>query len=79
MLPVVTVLGLQIAGLLGGTVIIEQVFNLRGLGSYIYQSIFIKDFAVVQTMALYIALVIMLMNLTVDITYAWLNPRIRYG
>jgi peptide/nickel transport system permease protein len=79
LVPVVTVLGLQVAALLGGTVIIEQIFNLRGLGNYIYQSIFIKDYAVVQTMALYIALVVVLMNLIVDILYAWLNPRIRYG
>jgi len=79
LVPVVTVLGLQIAALLGGAVIIEQIFNLRGLGNYIYQSIFIKDYAVVQTMALYIALVVVLANLTVDILYAWLNPRIRYG
>jgi len=79
LVPVVTVLGLQVAGLLGGTVIIEQIFSLRGLGNYIYQSIVIKDFAVVQTMALYVALVVVLMNLIVDIAYAWLNPRIRYG
>jgi peptide/nickel transport system permease protein len=79
LVPVVTVLGLQVAALLGGTVIIEQIFTLRGLGNYIYQSIVIKDFAVVQTMALYVALVVVLMNLAVDITYAWLNPRIRYG
>jgi peptide/nickel transport system permease protein len=79
LVPVVTVLGLQIAALLGGTVIIEQIFTLRGLGNYIYQSIVIKDFAVVQTMALYVALVVVLMNLIVDITYAWLNPRIRYS
>lgn len=79
LIPVVTVLGLQIAGLLGGTVIIEQIFTLRGLGNYIFQSIVIKDFAVVQTMALYIALIVVLMNLTVDIVYAWLDPRIRYG
>jgi peptide/nickel transport system permease protein len=79
LVPVVTVLGLQVAALLGGAVIIEQIFSLRGLGNYFYQSIVIKDFPVVQTMALYIALVVVLMNLTVDITYAWLNPRIRYG
>jgi peptide/nickel transport system permease protein len=79
LVPVVTVLGLQVAGLLGGAVIIEQIFTLRGLGNYFYQSIVIKDFPVVQTMALYVALVVVLMNLTVDITYAWLNPRIRYG
>ncbi len=79
MVPVVTVLGLQVAALLGGAVIIEQIFTLRGLGNYIFQSIVIKDFAVVQTMALYIAAVVVLMNLIIDITYAWLNPRIRYG
>jgi len=79
LVPVVTVLGLQIMALMGGAIIIEQIFNLRGLGNYIFQSIFIKDYAVVQTMALYIALVVVLMNLAVDILYAWLNPRIRYG
>jgi peptide/nickel transport system permease protein len=79
LIPVVTVLGLQIAALLGGTVIIEQIFTLRGLGNYIFQSIVIKDFAVVQTMALYIALIVVMMNLIVDIVYAWLDPRIRYG
>jgi len=79
LVPVVTVLGLQVAALLGGAIIVEQIFTLRGLGNYIYQSIVIKDFAVVQTMALYVALAVVLMNLVVDITYAWLNPRIRYG
>jgi len=79
LVPVVTVLGLQVAGLLGGAVITEQIFSLRGLGNYFYQSIVIKDFPVVQTMALYVALAVVLMNLVVDITYAWLNPRIRYG
>ena len=79
LVPVVTVLGLQVAALLGGAIIVEQIFTLRGLGKYIYQSIVIKDFAVVQTMALYVALVVVLMNVVVDITYAWLNPRIRYG
>jgi peptide/nickel transport system permease protein len=79
LVPVVTVLGLQIMALMGGAVIIEQVFNLRGLGKYIYESIFIEDYAVIQTVALYIALVVVLMNLAVDILYAWLNPRIRYG
>jgi peptide/nickel transport system permease protein len=79
LVPVVTVLGLQVAALLGGAIIVEQIFTLRGLGNYMYQSIVIKDFAVVQTMALYVALAVVLMNLVVDITYAWLNPRIRYG
>ena len=79
LVPVVTVLGLQIMALMGGAIIIERIFNLRGLGNYIFQSIFIKDYAVVQTMALYIAMVVVLMNLVVDVLYAWLNPRIRYA
>jgi len=78
LVPVVTVIGLQVAVLMGGAVIIEQIFTLRGLGNYFYQSILIKDFPVVQTMALYITLVVVLTNLIVDVTYAWLNPRIRY-
>ncbi len=78
LIPVVTVLGLQVAALLGGAVIIEQIFVLRGLGNYIFQSIVIKDFAIVQTMALYIAMIVVLTNLIVDITYAWFDPRIRY-
>ncbi len=77
LVPVVTVLGLHIAGLLGGTVIIEQVFTLRGLGNYIFTSMVIKDFGVVESMTLYIAVVVVAMNLLVDVTYAWLDPRIR--
>ena len=79
LVPVVTVLGLQVAGLLGGTVIIESIFTLRGLGQYTFEALFRRDFLVVQTMALYIAVVVVLMNLLVDILYAWLDPRIRYS
>jgi len=77
LVPVVTVLGLHVAGLLGGAVIVEQIFTLRGLGNYMFSSIVIKDFGVVQTMALYVAVVVIAMNLLVDIAYAWLDPRIR--
>jgi peptide/nickel transport system permease protein len=79
LIPVITVLGLQVAALLAGAIIIEQVFTLRGLGQYIYASILIKDYAIVQTMALYVAAVVVTMNLFVDITYAWFDPRIRYA
>lgn len=79
LVPVTTVLGIQLAGLLGGSVIIEQIFALPGLGQYIFQAIFTKDYAVVQSMTLYIGAAVILMNLIVDVSYAWLDPRIRYS
>ena len=79
LIPVVTVLGLQIAGLLGGTVIIEQIFALPGLGQYVLVALVGKDFPVVQTMVLYAAVAVVSMNLLVDISYAWLDPRIQYA
>lgn len=79
LIPVVTVVGLQISGLLGGTVIIEQIFALPGLGQYVLQSLIVKDFPVVQSMTLYVGVIVVLMNLLVDISYAWLDPRIRYS
>lgn len=79
LIPVVTVIGLQVSALLGGTVIIEQIFALPGLGQYILQSLIVKDFPVVQTMTLYAGVAVVTMNLIVDISYAWLDPRIRYA
>ena len=79
MIPVVTILGLQVATLLGGAVIIEQIFTLQGVGEYYFQALFTKDFEVAQTITLYVGVVVVLMNLLVDITYAWLDPRIRYA
>lgn len=79
MIPVVTVLGLQIAFLLGGTVIIEQIFALPGVGQYLFMSLLSKDFQVVQSLTVMIGLAVISMNLIVDIAYAWLDPRIRYA
>jgi peptide/nickel transport system permease protein len=79
LIPVVTITGLQIIGELGGTVIIENIFNLKGVGQYFFLSLFQKDFQVVQTLTLYIGVVVVLVNLSVDVTYAWLDPRIRYS
>lgn len=78
LIPVVTVLGLQVAALLGGTVIIEQIFALPGVGLYFFQTLVTRDFVVVQSVTLYIGVVVVMMNLLVDISYAWLDPRIRY-
>jgi len=78
-IPVVTVLGLQVSTLLGGSVIIEQIFALPGLGQYVFQALLTKEFSVVQSMTLYVGAVVVLMNLLVDVSYAWLDPRIRYS
>ena len=79
MIPVVTVLGLQIASLLGGAVIIEVIFALPGLGRLEYEALLGRDYQVVQSLTLYIGAAVILMNLLVDISYAWLDPRIRYS
>jgi peptide/nickel transport system permease protein len=79
LIPVVTVLGLQISGLLGGAIIIEQIFTLPGLGKFTFDALFAKDFEVVQTMTLYAGVTVILLNLAVDVSYAWLDPRIRYS
>ncbi|MEX2247362.1 MAG: ABC transporter permease [Dehalococcoidia bacterium] len=79
MIPVVTVLGLQISGLLGGALIVEQIFTLPGLGQYTFEALFNKDFDVVQTMTMYAGVTVVVLNLVVDVSYAWLDPRIRYS
>jgi peptide/nickel transport system permease protein len=78
MIPVITVLGGQMVVLFGGAVIIEQVFSLEGLGRYMFTSIAQRDFPVVQVLALYTAVVVVVLNLLVDISYAWFDPRVRY-
>jgi peptide/nickel transport system permease protein len=78
MVPVVTIIGARIAGLLGGSVILEQVMSLSGIGQFTYQAVISRDYPVVQTMALYIGAVVALSHLVVDISYAYFDPRIRY-
>ena len=78
LIPVVTVIGLQFGSLLGGTVVVETVFARPGIGSIAVGGIFNKDFPVVQGVVLFSALIYVLVNLVVDISYAWLDPRIRY-
>lgn len=77
MLPVVTILGLEVATLMGGTVIIEQVFALNGLGRLMLDSVTLRDYPVIQVMALYAAVVFVVMCLLIDLGYAWLDPRVR--
>jgi peptide/nickel transport system permease protein len=78
MIPIITVLGGQMVVLFGGVVIIEQVFSLEGLGRYMFTSIAQRDYPVVQVLALYTAVVVVVLNLLVDISYAWFDPRVRY-
>jgi peptide/nickel transport system permease protein len=79
LIPVVTVIGLGIPGIVGGSVIIEAVYSIPGMGRYYLASIQQLDFPVVQAINLVSALVVLFGNLVVDISYSWLNPRIRYS
>ncbi len=75
--PVITLTGIQFGYLLGGTFIIEQIFSLPGLGTYMLQAISTKDLPVIQGVVLVTALMFVLINLVVDVIYGFLNPKIR--
>jgi len=77
-LPVLTVIGLEFAFLMGGLVVTEQVFNLNGLGLLFVQSVARRDYTLVQALVLLVACVYIAVNFLVDLFYAWLDPRIRY-
>lgn len=79
MLPIITILGINFGILLGGTVVIEIVCNLPGLGSLTVSSIMNRDYPVIQGILMYIAIIYLLVNFIVDISYGWLDPRIRYS
>jgi peptide/nickel transport system permease protein len=76
-LPTVTIVGIQLGGFLGGTVVIEAVFNYPGLGRLLYTSIGERDYAVVQGGVLFVIAAFLCLNLLVDVVYAYLDPRIR--
>ncbi len=79
LIPVTTIVGLQFGGLLGGAFIIETIFGWPGVGRLAVQSIFTRDFPVIQGTVLLVAVAYLLSNLVVDLLYAWLDPRIRYS
>lgn len=79
LMPIVTVIGLQFGSLLGGAVLTETVFAWPGIGSYTVECINKSDFPVIQAVVLIIATIFVVMNLIVDIIYAFLDPRIKYG
>jgi len=78
MLPIITIVGLQLGTLLGGAVLTETVFGLPGVGTFLVASIFARDYSVVQAFTVIIALIFVIVNLIVDISYAYLDPRIRF-
>jgi peptide/nickel transport system permease protein len=78
MLPVITVIGLEFAFLIGGLVVTEQVFNLNGLGKLFVDAVTHYDYTLVQGLVLLVAFVFIFSNFVVDLLYAWLDPRIRY-
>ncbi len=79
MIPVITLFGLQVGVLLGGTVVLEGIFSLPGLGLLTFNSVLIKDYPQVQGLVLFFAFVLVSINLLVDLSYAWFDPRIRYS
>jgi len=78
LIPVITILGLQLGFIIGGSVIIETVFSIPGIGYLMVTSIFAQDYSVVQSCTLVFAVVVIFANLIVDIAYGWLDPRIQY-
>ena len=79
LIPIVTMAGMGIAGIIGGTVLIEQVFNIPGMGRMAIDSLFGHDYTYIQGIVLIMTSSIVFCNLLVDISYGWLDPRIRYN
>ena len=77
--PVITVIGFQLGGLMGSAAVVEVVFGLNGVGNTLLQGIFNRDYPLVQAATLYLAVVFVMINLVVDVLYAWLDPRIKLG
>lgn len=79
MLPVVTIIGMEFAFLMGGLVVTEQVFNLNGIGKLFVESVTQSDFTMTQALVMLVVVIFVVMNFLVDVAYAWLDPRIRYS
>ena len=79
LIPVVTLAGLSFAGLLGGSVIMEAIFAIPGMGQYLITAITLHDYTVVQGFVMVFAVVVMMINLVIDLVYGWIDPRISYS
>jgi peptide/nickel transport system permease protein len=79
LIPVITLSGLGLSIILGGSVLIETVFNIQGMGQIMVNAVFTHDYPVVQGFIFFVSIIVLFINLAVDISYGWLDPRIRYG
>lgn len=79
LIPVITLIGIGVGMIFGGSVLVEEIFAIPGVGRLLVSSIFGQDYVVVQAITFVIAVIVLLVNLIVDISYGWLDPRIRYG
>lgn len=79
LLAIVTVTGIRLAALLGGAVIVETIFAWPGIGKYVVDSIFNRDYPTIQGFVLFTGTIVLLVNLAVDVSYVWLDPRVRLG
>ena len=79
LLPTLTLLGLTLPVLVGGTVVIEQIFNLPGMGRFLVASAGVRDYSVISAIVLLVAVFVVLINLAVDLCYGLVDPRIRYN
>lgn len=78
-LPVVTIIGIEVGILIGGLIVTETVFNIPGVAHFLVEAILSRDYPIVQNLVMFIALVVVLMNFLVDLTYAFFDPRIKYA
>ncbi|GAH59406.1 unnamed protein product, partial [marine sediment metagenome] len=78
LIPIIITVGIQVSTVIGGTVIVEQIFGLPGLGRLLIDSIFFRDYTLVSGIMLFFGVVMASTNLIVDLTYGFLDPRIRY-
>ncbi|MDQ3045224.1 MAG: ABC transporter permease, partial [Chloroflexota bacterium] len=79
MIPVLTIIGISMAGMLGGAVVVETVFNIPGMGRLLVQSVTRRDFPVVQGAVMTVAAIQVLVMLLIDVLYVYVDPRVRYG
>jgi peptide/nickel transport system permease protein len=77
-IPVITVIGITTALSLGGSVVMERVFSMPGLGGFILEGMLSRDFPIVQSIVLFFAMAVIFVNLLIDISYGWFDPRVRY-
>jgi peptide/nickel transport system permease protein len=79
LIPVITLMGIGVGMIFGGSVLVETVFAIPGVGRLLVSSIFGQDYVVVQSITFVIAAIVLVVNLLVDVSYGWFDPRIRFG